>query len=140
MDVSRSHYHHPTPWDTQFTPVTLPDMFARTAEVRGEAAFLHFLGRTYTYSEVIAEAQCFAAGLVSAGISPGDRVGLFLPNVPIYASAYYGAMMAGAIVVNFSPLYSVEELSWQVADSGTKLLVTVDVPELFQTADRKSVV
>lgn len=134
MDVSRSHYHHPTPWDTQFTPVTLPDMFARTAEMRGEAAFLHFLGRTYTYSEVFAEAQDFAAGLVSAGISPGDRVGLFLPNVPIYASAYYGAMMAGAIVVNFSPLYSVEELSWQVADSGTKLLVTVDVPELFQTA------
>jgi long-chain acyl-CoA synthetase len=70
------------------------------------------------------------------GIAKGDRVGLFLPNVPIYAAAYYGAMMAGAVVVNFSPLYSVEELSWQVGDSGTRVLVTVDVPELYKTAHK----
>ncbi len=68
------------------------------------------------------------------GIAKGDRVGLFLPNVPIYAAAYYGAMMAGAMVVNFSPLYSVEELSWQVEDSGTRVLVTLDVPELYSNA------
>ena len=43
-------------------------------------------------------------------------------------------MMAGAVVVNFSPLYSVEELAWQVGDSGTRVLVTVDVPELYKTA------
>ena len=129
-----SNYHHPTPWDTQFTPVTLPDMFARAALKRTSAPFLHFLGRTFSYAEIYAEAQAFAAGLSEAGIAPGDRVGLFLPNVPIYASAYYGAMMAGAVVVNFSPLYTVEELAWQVADSGTKLLVTVDVPELYDTA------
>jgi len=70
------------------------------------------------------------------GIAKGDRVGLFLPNVPIYAAAYYGAMMAGAVVVNFSPLYSVEELAWQVADSGTRVLVTVDVPELYKNASK----
>ena len=56
--------------------------------------------------------------------------------MPIYAAAYYGAMMAGAIVVNFSPLYSVEELAWQVGDSGTRLLVTLDVPELYSTASK----
>ncbi|RGP41851.1 Long-chain-fatty-acid--CoA ligase [Altererythrobacter insulae] len=139
MDVSSNapvatNYYHPTPWDTQFTPATLPDMFARTTEQRGDAPFLHFLGRTFSYAEIYAEAQAFAAGLSEAGVARGDRVGLFLPNVPIYASAYYGAMMAGAVVVNFSPLYTVEELAWQVADSGTKLLVTVDVPELYDTA------
>ena len=134
MDVSRARYHHPTPWDTQFEPLTLPDMFARAAARRGDAPFLHFLGRTYFYSELFAEAQRFASGLIRMGIKPGDRVGLFLPNVPIYASAYYGAMMAGAVVVNFSPLYTVDELSHQVADSGTRLLVTLDVPELYATA------
>lgn len=136
MDVSRSHYHHPTPWDTQFEAMSLPDLFARATATRGNAPLLHFLGREYSYSELHAAARRFASALAERGIQQGDRVGLFLPNVPIYVAAYYGAMMAGAIVVNFSPLYTPLELSQQVADSGTRLLVTVDVPELYQTAEQ----
>lgn len=136
MDVSKRPYHHPTPWDAVFEPLTLPDMLARAVAHDPEAPFLHFLGRTYGYGEIFSEAQRFAAGLIAMGIRKGDRVGLFLPNVPIYASAYYGAMMAGAVVVNYSPLYSLEELSWQVEDSGTRVLVTLDVPELYTTAAR----
>ncbi len=111
-------------------------MFERTTRANPAAPFLHFLGRTYSYHQIFAQAQSFAVGLTEMGIKKGDRVGLFLPNVPIYAAAYYGAMMAGAVVVNFSPLYSVEELSWQVGDSGTRVLVTVDVPELYKTAKK----
>jgi len=127
-------YHHPAPWTTVFEPLALPEMLARTVAHDPTAPFLHFLGRTYGYGEIFTAANRFAAGLAERGIRPGDRVGLFLPNVPIYAAAYYGAMMAGAVVVNFSPLYSVEELAWQVDDSGTRLLVTLDVPELYETA------
>ncbi len=134
MDVNSYAYHHPTRWDAKFEPACLPDMLAATTARNPEAPFLHFLGRTYTYSDIFANAQRFAAGLIEMGIAKGDRVGLFLPNVPIYASAYYGAMMAGGIVVNYSPLYTAEELSWQVEDSGTRLLVTVDVPDLYKTA------
>ncbi len=134
MDVSKLPYHHPTPYTARFEAMALPAMLERTARKAPGAPFLHFLGRTYAYQDTLTEARRFAAGLQAAGIKPGDRVGLFLPNVPIYASAYYGAMMAGAIVVNFSPLYSVEELSWQVEDSGTRLLVTLNVPELYATA------
>ncbi len=129
-------YHHPTPLDTTFEPMSLPAMFERTLRRNPEAPFLHFLGRTYTYRHIHAQAQAFALGLQGLGIAKGDRVGLFLPNAPIYAAAYYGAMMAGAVVVNFSPLYSVEELSWQVGDSGTRVLVTLDVPELYKTAHK----
>lgn len=127
-------YHHPVPLDTSFEPMSLPAMFERTMRRNPQAPFLHFLGRTYSYAQIHKEAQAFALGLQTIGIAKGDRVGLFLPNVPIYAAAYYGAMMAGAVVVNFSPLYSVEELSWQVGDSGTRVLVTLDVPELYKTA------
>jgi len=134
MVVNSPAYHHPTPWDTAFESLTLPAMFERTVTHDPDAPFLHFMGRAFSYGTIHAEALKFAAGLIEMGVRPGDRIGLFLPNVPIYASAYYGAMMAGAVVVNFSPLYSVEELSWQVADSGTCALVTVDVPELYGTA------
>ncbi len=129
-------YHHPTPLGTTFEPMSLHAMFERTLRRNPEAPFLHFLGRTYTYRQIHAQARAFALGLTSIGITKGDRVGLFLPNVPIYAAAYYGAMMAGAVVVNFSPLYSVDELSWQVGDSGTRVLVTLDVPELTKTAHK----
>ncbi|MDJ0978437.1 MAG: long-chain fatty acid--CoA ligase [Erythrobacter sp.] len=127
-------YHHPTPWSARFEPMTLPEMLARTVALDPDAPFLHFLGRTYSYGAIQAEAEHFASALIQMGVQKGDRIGLFLPNVPIYASAYYGAMMAGAIVVNFSPLYSVEELAWQVDDSGARMLVTLDVPDLYRTA------
>ncbi|MBI1403907.1 MAG: AMP-binding protein [Porphyrobacter sp.] len=136
MSVSNPAYHHPTPLDTSFAPMSLPAMLERTVRATPAAPFLHFLGRTYSYKHIFEQAKAFALGLAEMGIAKGDRVGLFLPNVPIYAAAYYGAMMAGATVVNFSPLYSVEELAWQVGDSGTRVLVTVDVPELYRTAHK----
>ena len=135
-NVAPAAYHHPVPLATTFAPASLPALLERTLAMNPQAPFLHFLGRTYSYAQIHKQARAFAAGLQALGIAKGDRVGLFLPNVPIYAAAYYGAMMAGAVVVNFSPLYSVEELSWQVGDSGTKVLVTVDVPELYKTASK----
>ncbi|QYU68950.1 long-chain fatty acid--CoA ligase [Leptolyngbya sp. 15MV] len=134
MDVNSGTYQHPLPWDTVIEPATLPDMLARTVERQPDAPLVEFLGRAYSYRELHAEAVRFAHGLRRLGIGRGDRVGLFLPNVPIYVSAYYGAMLAGAVAVNFSPLYTADELTAQVEDSGTRLLVTVDVASLLPTA------
>ena len=128
-------YHHPCDWGMELPPLTLPAMFAASMERAPDAPLAHFMGRTFSYRELYDDARRFAAALMHDGIEPGDRVGLFLPNVPIYIAAYYGAMMAGAVVVNFSPLYSVDELAHQVRDSGTRMLVTVDVPELYGTAE-----
>ncbi len=132
--VWRSHYAHPCQWDQRFEPLSVPGMLENSVAAHGDKPLIDFLGRTYSYLQVWNEARSFAAGLQRAGFAKGDRVGLFLPNVPIYLSAYYGAMIAGCTVVNFSPLYSVDELSVQVADSGTRLMVTVDVPALLPTA------
>ena len=130
----RDAYAHPHPWDREFPPLSLTTMFAAAVRDHGPAPLVEFLGRRFSYASLYREAQRFAAGLIARGIRPGDRVGLFLPNVPTYVPAYYGAMMAGAVVVNFSPLYTVAELEAQVADSGTRLLVTVDLAKLLPTA------
>ena len=129
-----SHYSHPTPWETTFPPLSLPDMFTAAARDHGKAPLVDFLGRTYSYAELFAQACAFASGLQAMGLQKGDRVGLYLPNAPVYIPAYYGAMMMGATVVNFSPLYTAQELEAQVADSGTRLLVTVDLARLLPTA------
>ena len=132
--AAQAEYHHPCAWDMALDDCTLTRSFASAAEAHPERTLVEFLGEDYSYKRLYSEAGRFAAGLKAAGIEQGDRVGLFLPNVPIYVAAYYGAMMAGAVVVNFSPLYTADELSHQVADSGTKLLVTVDVATLLPTA------
>ncbi|NTZ43496.1 long-chain fatty acid--CoA ligase [Altererythrobacter sp. SALINAS58] len=131
---SPADYGHPLPWDTEFEAIALPELLERTAARSPHAHCVDFLGRRYSYVQLLNEARHFASGLQAMGIAKGDRVGLFLPNVPIYVSTYYGAMMAGATVVNFSPLYTADELCAQVEDSGTRLLVTVDVAALLPTA------
>lgn len=130
------HYAHPHSWDSAITPRLLHDLFADQARRTPDAPLVEFLGRRVSYRALYSQARRFAAGLTALGIARGDRIGLFLPNVPSYVAAYYGAMMAGAVVVNFSPLYSVQELAAQVIDSGTRLLVTLDAPALLPTATR----
>ena len=132
----RSDYLHACDWDMDFPPLSMPEMLAASATRYGDRALVDFYKRTYSYRELLAEANRFAAGLAARGIGKDERVGLFLPNVPTYIAAYFGAMIAGATVVNFSPLYTAEELGAQVADSGTSMLVTLNVPALLPTATK----
>jgi len=140
MDIVREptpwagRYAHPCAWDQAFAPMAMTELFARSVDTHGARSIADFYGRTWTYRDMLRLARGFAAGLQRDGVGKGDRVGLYLPNVPIYLAAYFGAMIAGATVVNFSPLYSAEELEAQVEDSGTRLLVTIDSSALLPTA------
>jgi long-chain acyl-CoA synthetase len=129
-----TNYLHPSKWEQHFPPLSVHDMFFRSAERMGRAPLADFMGRKFSYAEMADSVRRFAKGLQERGIGKGDHVGLFLPNVPHYIVAYYGAMAAGATVVNFSPLYTVDELTHQVADSGTSILVTVSAAALLPTA------
>jgi len=129
-----SHYDHPGPWERTFAPLSLPAMLEISAERRPDAPLIDFMGRRYSYAEVRDGVNRVACGLAKLGVVPGDRVGLFLPNVPHYLAAYYGALKLGATVVNFSPLYTADELAHQVEDSGTKLLFTLSATALLPTA------
>jgi len=114
--------------------MTLCEMFDAGVAQHGPAPLTDFLGARMTYAEIGAKAAAFAATLVDWGLAKGDRIGLYLPNVPDYLIAYYGALKAGAIVVNMSPLYSRAELAHQTADCGARIVVTTDVPAMFDTA------
>ena len=51
-----------------------------------------------------------AAGLQQRGVQKGVNVGLLLPNTPTFIIFYYAILKAGGTVVNFNPLYTVEEI------------------------------
>lgn len=132
--VWRTAFNHPGKWDDVFPPVSMVELFEASAAAHPHAPLLDFMGRKYSYAETLDGADRVACGLKALGYGRGDRIGLFLPNVPHYVAAYYGILRLGATVVNFSPLYSVEELAAQVEDSGTKLLFTLSASALLPTA------
>jgi long-chain acyl-CoA synthetase len=132
--IWRTAYRHPCAWDQNFAPLSMPQMFAEAASRFARAPLIDFMGRKYSYGETASGVDRVASGLAALGIAKGDRVGLFLPNVPHYVAAYYGALKLGAAVVNFSPLYTVDELADQVRDSGTRVLFTLSAKALLPTA------
>jgi long-chain acyl-CoA synthetase len=105
-------------WDTEFPVRSLPEMFDEAVAIHGERELTNFLGATMTYAEMGDLANRVAAGLQARGIGRGKRVGLFLPNTPYYIAAYFAILKTGATVVNFNPLYSVEELMGQARGFG----------------------
>ncbi len=128
------NYLHPSNWNIELSPLGLHQMFFDSVAMRGDAPMLDFLGRKFSYAQMANAVRRIARGLQDKGIGKGDHIGLYLPNVPHYVAAYYGALAAGATVVNFSPLYTADELSHQVADSGTSILFTVSAAALLPTA------
>ncbi|WP_083937467.1 AMP-binding protein [Sphingomonas sp. PR090111-T3T-6A] len=106
-------------------PLSLPDMLERATAAAPDAPLIDFFGRVFTYREMAALAGRVATGLAELGIRPGDRVGLYLPNVPYYVAAYHGALRLGAVVVNLSSGSSMEELRRQIGDSGVRVVFTL---------------
>ncbi len=86
-----------------------------------------FGGMELTYGE-LRELSCrFASALLDFGIKKGDRIAINLPNCPQFAIAYYGLLRIGAVFTPLSPLLSQKEIQHQLANSGAKLVVTLDL-------------
>jgi len=118
-------------WDTDFPVRSLPAMFDDAVARHGAKELTNFLGVTLTYAEIGDLTNRLAAGLQARGLGRGHRIGLFLPNTPYYVAAYFAILKTGATVVNFNPLYSVEELVIQARDSSISAMVTLDLAVLF---------
>ena len=70
--------------------------------------------------------EAFAKGLQEAGLRPGDRVAIMLPNSPQFVIAFYGTLLAGGVGVNVNPMYTPRELRHQLQDAGVQALVILD--------------
>ena len=92
---------------------------------------IDFLGKTYTYAEIGHQVDRAAAGFQRLGVGKGTKVGLFLPNCPQFIISYFGILKAGGTVVNYSPLYSEQELLHQIEDSHTDIMVTLNLKVLY---------
>jgi long-chain acyl-CoA synthetase len=122
-------------WDASFEPTTVGRLLDQAVERFGKRACTYFLGKRLSFAEIGALSDRAAKGLQALGVGPGVKVGLFLPNTPSYLVFYYGVLKAGGTVVNFNPLYSLEEIAFQIEDSGTRIMVTHDLAVLFDKVE-----
>ncbi len=120
-------YPKAVPWDLDIRPSLLGDMLDRAVEAYGPRPCTYFMGKRLSYAEIGALADRAAKGLRELGVGEGVRVGLCMPNTPAFVIFYYGVLKAGGTVVNFNPLYSLEEIEFQIRDSGARIMVTLDL-------------
>src|SRR6201991_4070188 len=76
----------------------------------------------FSFAELDDAAARVATLLAQAGVEPGDRVGIMLPNTPAFAIAFYGIMYRGAVAVPMNPLLKAREVAFYLANSGAKAL------------------
>jgi len=131
-DVSSSQPAAPAP----FLPlpfVSLGDLVRDRARAFGDRPAFSVcletaMSATLDFAAVDRLSDAFAAFLLHRlGLEAGTRVALQMPNTLAYPVCAFGTFKAGCVVVNANPLYTAVETRRQLADSGARVLVVVDL-------------
>lgn len=124
----------PYSWDDMRMMGLLDNLLFRAAALRPDKPALIFQKETIPYSRLAADVRRFAHALRGAGISPGERVGIFLEKRPEAVVAIMGAAAADAVFVPANPALRPAQVAHLVNDCGIKLLVTSRsrMPELAE--------
>jgi len=137
-DVNEYLWHkHKWPEDVpktlEYPKEPLFAMLDRSAEKSGNLPYTVWEGQSWTFSQVRDDANRIANFLASRGIKKGDRVAVFLPNVPHFPSVLFGSLKTGATVVTCNPMYKAGELNFQLRDSGAVAVFVLDHPAFTPT-------
>ena len=133
-----SHYEQNVPQDYHAGERVLHDLLQETAQKHPTQPAMLFIGAKTSYKALWEGASRFASALQRMGVKSGDRVAIMLPNCPQFVVSFFGTLIAGATVVNTSPLYTAHELEHQLIDSGSETLIILDTffPRYHEIRDR----
>src|SRR5438552_5181526 len=121
------HYEQGVPAELDIPDQPLTWLLDQTVSKYPNHTAIIYYGNRLSYARLSSLANRFATGLQKLGIQKGDRVAVALPNIPQYPIAFYGALRAGAVVVPTNPLYTEREMQHQLADSGARFIVMLDM-------------
>ena len=107
--------------EPQFT--TALDMFRATLQRRPEAPLAHYFDRSITAAECAAMSDALAVAFQARGVEPGDRIAMYLQNVPQVSVTVLAAWKCGAVIVPCNPMLRERELKKILSGSGCRLLV-----------------
>jgi long-chain acyl-CoA synthetase len=102
------------------------DMFRAAVERDPDGEIIRYFDGRITLRELDALTDAFAAGIVDAGFAPGERLAVYLQNVPQFVIAQIGCWKAGGIAVSINPMNKERELTELLTDSGATVLVCLE--------------
>lgn len=122
------------PSDVPLLGDTIGDNFDRTvaADPDREALVEVPTGRRWTYAQLRQDVDVLALGLLETGVTKGDRVGIWAPNMAEWTLLQYATAKIGAILVNINPSYRTHELEYVLNQAGISTLVSA---REFKTSD-----
>ena len=119
---------------TPLINLTIPQVLAQTVATHGKALAAVFPKQAirWTYLEFAAEIDRLAAGLISLGLSKGDRVGILSPNRAEWLLTQFATARIGAVLVCINPAYRVAELEYALNAVECRALITA---QRFRSSD-----
>ncbi|AHH20071.1 acyl-CoA ligase [Nocardia nova SH22a] len=124
-EVRPSSYAHCV-WDEPLLGETIGANLDRTVAIHGDRDALvdRVTGVRWSYREFAAEVDAVALGLLDAGISKGDRVGIWSPNRAEWTLVQYATAKIGAILVSINPAYRSQEVRYVITQAGIRMLIS----------------
>jgi long-chain acyl-CoA synthetase len=113
------------PKNMDFPHVALQEVLKKSAEACPEKTAIVCGEQEISYAKLESLSNQFANALVKIGVEKGDRVALFLPNIPEFVISYFGILKAGAVATTISPLHREREVEFQLCDSAAETIVTL---------------
>ena len=114
------------PKHINYPNVPLQEILQKSAKEFPQKTAIVFGEREISYSQLDLLSNQFANSLVKLGVKKGDRIAIFLPNIPQFIVAYFGILKAGGAVTAISPLFREREVEYQLKDSGAQTILALD--------------
>ncbi len=120
------HYQQGVPHEINLSEFSsLADLFNESCRKFTDKIAYMNMGSEINFTQLDKLSAEFASYLQSLGLQKGARVALMMPNLLQYPVALFGILRAGFIVVNVNPLYTSEELTYQINDSGAEVILVM---------------
>ena len=104
----------------------LATALVETSKEHGDRPALRLDDQVVTYERFLDAARGVAGLLRARGVEPGARVGMVFPNVPAFPIVFYGAVLAGCVVVPMNPLLKGREIEYYLDDAGMSVVFAWD--------------
>jgi long-chain acyl-CoA synthetase len=114
------------PPSIEYPEISLFGLLSETVKKFPDNTAVVFQGKKITYKELDLLSDRFAGILNKLEVKKGDKVAIFLPNIPQFIISYYGILKVGATVTTMNPLFKERDVQFQLNDSEAETIVVFD--------------
>jgi acyl-CoA synthetase (AMP-forming)/AMP-acid ligase II len=132
------NYDRNVPPALKYEEMTFAEKFREVVDKYPDKTAIIYMGSKLTYRELDELSNQLASYFIKLGLRPNDVVGLHMPNVPAHYISIIAVQKAGCVSTGLSPLLTPVEMEHQLNDSGTKVIMTVDLlfGKIAEVADK----